>query len=141
MKFSSQARYVSQGVKLLLAAGALSLERLWYAWFWYAPDSFRRLCSKPAVAFLGEPIDVLRNLFFCFKILQFAVFVGRCYLYGEGTILQPGDEGPWMAVGGVLIAVGQVLNVGVFVRLGKIGVFYGNKLGYQVPCAGGFPSP
>ena len=32
-------------------------------------------------------------------------------------------------VGGVLIVIGQLLNVGVFVQLGKIGVFYGNRLG------------
>ena len=39
----------------------------------------------------------------------------------------------------VLIAIGQILNVGVFMQLGKIGVFYGNRLGYQVPWCRSFP--
>lgn len=124
---------------LLAAAALLSLERIWYAWVWYDPGSFRRFCSKPIVALIGEPVDVLRNLFVCFKTLQLSVFVGWCYLHSGGTIIPPSEEGPWIAMGGVLIAIGQVLNVGVFVQLGKIGVFYGNRLGYQVPWCRGFP--
>src|SRR5262245_36326200 len=124
---------------LLVAAGALSLERLWYAWVWYHPDSFRRFCSKPVVALFGEPVDVLRNFFVCFKTLQLAVFFGWCYLYSEGTIITPDQAGAWTAIGGALIVFGQVLNVGVFVRLGKIGVFYGNRLGYHVPWCKSFP--
>ena len=38
-----------------------------------------------------------------------------------------------------MIAIGQILNVGVFMQLGKIGVFYGNRLGYQVPWCRSFP--
>ena len=45
----------------------------------------------------------------------------------------------WIGVGWVLMAIGQLLNVGIFVRLGKIGVFYGNKVGYQVSWCHGFP--
>src|SRR5262249_36220966 len=75
----------------------------------------------------------------CFKTLQLAVFFGWCYLYGEGTIIALGEPAPWMAIGGALIAFGQVLNVGVFVRLGKIGVFYGNRLGYHIQWCKSFP--
>ena len=124
---------------LLVAAGALSLERLWYAWVWYDPESFRRFCSKPGVAIFGEPIDVLRNFFVCFKTLQLSVFLGWCYIHGNGTIFPPGDDDLCIWLGSVLIAIGQVLNVGVFLRLGKIGVFYGNRLGYHVPWCRGFP--
>ncbi len=127
------------GWSLLAAAGALSLERIWYAWVWYDPDSFRRFCSQPAVAVFGEPIDVLRNFFLCFKTLQLAVFLGWCYFYGGGTIISPGDDEPWFVTGGFLIVVGQILNAGVFIRLGKVGVFYGNKLGYHVPWCKSFP--
>ena len=124
---------------LLVAAVALSVERLCYAWVWQYPQSFRRVCSCPVIACFGEPVDVLRNLFVCFKIVQLSVFVGWCYLYGHGVIISPGEDGVWIAVGGVLIAIGQLLNVGVFVQLGKIGVFYGNRLGYQVPWREGLP--
>ena len=37
------------------------------------------------------------------------------------------------------MAAGQALNVSVFHRLGKIGVFYGNKLGYRIPWSRKFP--
>ena len=124
---------------LLVAAGALSVERICYAWVWYDPEAFRRFCSKPVVANFGEPVDVLRNLFVCFKTLQLSVFLGWCYVHGNGTLIPPGEDGVWLGLGGVLIAIGQLLNLGVFVQLGKIGVFYGNKLGYQVPWCQGFP--
>ena len=124
---------------LLVAAGALSVERLCYAWVWHKPQVFQRCCSNPVIAKLGEPVDVLRDLFVCFKTLQLGVFFGWCYIHGNGTLLQPGEDGIWIGIGGTLIAMGQLLNVGVFVQLGKIGVFYGNKLGYQVPWRQGFP--
>jgi methylene-fatty-acyl-phospholipid synthase len=124
---------------ILIAAVALSIERICYAWVWHYPDIFRRFCGKPAVAWLGEPVDVLKNLFICFKGLQLSVFIGWCYFYGNGSLLPAGEEGVWLALGSVLIAVGQVLNAGVFLQLGKIGVFYGNKLGYDVPWCQGFP--
>ena len=76
---------------LLVAVGALSLERFWYAWVWHHPESFRRFCSQPLLAIFGEPVDVLRNCFVCFKVLQLTVFFGWCYLYGEGMAIPPGE--------------------------------------------------
>ncbi len=38
-----------------------------------------------------------------------------------------------------MIAAGQILNIGVFYRLGKVGVFYGDKFGYAVPWCQKFP--
>jgi hypothetical protein len=37
------------------------------------------------------------------------------------------------------MVAGQVLNVSVFHRLGRIGVFYGDRLGYQLPWYQCFP--
>lgn len=124
---------------LLVVAGALSVERICYVWVWRNPEAFRNFCSTPVIAVFGEPVDILRNLFVCFKTLQLAVFVGWCYVHGNGTLIPASEDGIWMVVGGAFIAIGQLLNIGVFVQLGKIGVFYGNKLGYQVPWCQGFP--
>jgi methylene-fatty-acyl-phospholipid synthase len=44
-----------------------------------------------------------------------------------------------LGIGGTLIVAGQILNCGVFYRLGKVGVFYGNKLGYDIPWSRAFP--
>jgi methylene-fatty-acyl-phospholipid synthase len=38
-----------------------------------------------------------------------------------------------------LIVLGQVLNLSVFFRLGKLGVFYGNRFGYPVLWCRRFP--
>lgn len=126
---------------LLLAAGALSVERICYVWVWNSPQSFLMFCSHPLIARCGEPVDVLRNLFICFKILQLSVFMGWCYIHGHGLIRHAGEEAIWMGVGGVLIAIGQLLNAAVFVRLGKVGVFYGNRLGITLFGAKDCPSP
>ena len=44
---------------LVWAAGLLSLERVTYAWIARAPDAFRRLCARPALGRLGEPIAIV----------------------------------------------------------------------------------
>jgi methylene-fatty-acyl-phospholipid synthase len=44
-----------------------------------------------------------------------------------------------MALGTMLIAIGQTFNFGVFYRLGTVGVFYGNRLGHEVAWCREFP--
>src|SRR5262249_28205105 len=63
----------------LVAAVLLSLERLCYVWAWRSPESFRAFCDRRAVAAFGDPVTVLQKLFYCFKGIQGAVFVGWCY--------------------------------------------------------------
>ena len=91
------------------------------------------------LAWVGEPVDVLALLFCGFKVLQGAVFVGWCYLHGNGSLWPPSTSVWSFVAGGALIAAGQLLNVSVFYRLGKVGVFYGNKFGYHVPWHHEFP--
>ena len=123
----------------LLAALFLSVERICYAWVWRFPDMFCRLCTLPWLQFLGGPIDVLRKLFFGFKGLQLSVFFGWCYFYGNGTVNPLTSDIVWLGLGALLIIIGQGLNLSVFLRLGEIGVFYGNRFGYYVPWCQGFP--
>jgi hypothetical protein len=86
-----------------------------------------------------EPVDAVRRLFYGFKVLQAAVFVGWCWVFGHGT-LWPIAASPAVAGLGLLsIAVGQALNFSVFHRLGRVGVFYGDRFGYVVPWYCGFP--
>ena len=124
---------------LLVAALLLSLERLCYVWVWRTPGAFRAWCDRPAMAVLGEPVEVLQKLFYGFKVLQGAVFFGWCYWQGNGTPGAFGGDVAALGVGIALLVVGQLLNVSVFYRLGKVGVFYGNRLGYELPCARAFP--
>jgi methylene-fatty-acyl-phospholipid synthase len=121
------------------AAALLSLERICYLWIWRAPDAFRALCAHLLLAWIGEPVEVLRFLFCGFKILQCAVFFTWCFIYGHGSLL-PANGSAWsLGLGAMMVAAGQGLNVAVFHRLGKIGVFYGNKFGYRIPWSRKFP--
>jgi methylene-fatty-acyl-phospholipid synthase len=82
---------------------------------------------------------VVQKLFLGFKAIQCAAFLDWCYIHGQGS-LSPASCGVLpLVIGGSLIVVGQTLNAAVFYRLGKIGVFYGNKLGYDLPWRQDFP--
>jgi len=120
---------VSLGL-LGLAGLLLSVERVCYAWIARAPASFRDWCARPLVGWLGESVVVVRALFVAFKALQYTVFAGWCDLHGTRS-LAPTDDGVALAAGGVLFVVGQLLNGLVFYRLGGIGVFFGDRLGYD----------
>jgi len=123
----------------LTAAVLLSFERACYVWIARAPDAFRAFCSRRAVAWIGEPVAVVRSLFYASKILQAAVFLGWCYIHGRGSLAPTTHEIPVLALAAVAIVVGQVLIWSVFYRLGWIGAFFGDRLGYDVRWSREFP--
>ncbi len=122
---------------LLVAAGLLAPERICYVWIARYPQAFRRACTTPAVAWIGEPVAVVAALFAVGKILQCATFAFWFYTHGH--------VGPWtptpavLATAWALVAIGQVLNWGVFYRLRYAGVFFGDRLGYEIPWSRAFP--
>jgi hypothetical protein len=125
---------------LLFVASAilLAIERIAYVWVWRRPDLFRALCTRLA-GVLGGPVVALERLFYCFKAIQAAVFLAWCYSYGNGVLWRADRNLFAIVLGGGLIAVGQVLIFGVFYRLGTVGVFYGNRFGYDVEWCEQFP--
>ncbi len=122
---------------LLIAALLLAVERVCYVWIARAPGSFRRWCARPRVARLGEPVVVVRALFLAFKVVQGAVFLGWCLALGDG-IPRPAS-GTVLAVGGVLMIAGQILSTLVFYRFVRVGIFFGDRLGYEVLWCHAFP--
>lgn len=122
---------------LLVAALLLGVERACYVWIARVPRSFRRWCARPPVARLGEPVAVVRALFIGFKVLQATVFVGWCLLLGNGSPA-PRDAVA-LGLGSLLMLVGQILSVLVFYRLGRVGIFFGDRLGYEVDWCRAFP--
>ena len=116
----------------LLAAALLAVERVSYVLVWRYPDRFRQLVRS-------DPVDALQKLFLLFKLIQISVFTGWIITFSESFPPMPTADWPWLALGCALIALGQILNMAVFWRLGKVGVFYGNKLGHEVPWVQGFP--
>jgi methylene-fatty-acyl-phospholipid synthase len=123
----------------LIAAALLSLERICYVWVWRFPEAFRRLCHGLFRGVLVEPVAAIRRSFYGFKFLQIMVFAGWFYIYGHGSLWPASGSLPIVAVGLVLIVIGQILNVGVFFRLGNNGVFYGNRFGLRIPWVNAFP--
>lgn len=120
------------------AAALLGVERVCYVWIARAPGSFRAWAARPAVARLGEPVAIVRGLFVAFKALQYGVFAGWCWLHGTRSVT-PTDDLAALATGAGLVAVGQILNVLVFYRLGRVGVFFGDRLGHAVTWCESFP--
>ena len=122
---------------LLIAALLLGIERVCYVWIARAPGSFQRWCARPLVARLGEPVSVVRSLFIGFKVLQALVFAGWCLALGDGSPAP--REGVALGLGALLVLVGQILSGLVFYRLGRVGIFFGDRLGYDVPWCHAFP--
>lgn len=119
---------------LMLGASAvlLAFERVAYAVIWHWPAWFARRCRG------HDAVDVLACLFGGFKAMQGAVFLAWCLVHGGS--LRPASTAPLtLVLGALLVAAGQLLNLSVFARLGRVGVFYGNRLGYDVPWCRGFP--
>jgi methylene-fatty-acyl-phospholipid synthase len=129
---------MSQGAALA-AAVLLSAERVCYVWIARAPDAFRAWCARPIVARVGEPVAVVRALFYGFKLLQVAVFLGWCYLHGNGSLAPTTRHGIILGLASAAIVVGQVLNLGAFYRLGRVGAFFGDRLGHDVRWCRDFP--
>ncbi len=118
----------------LVSAIALSLERMFYVWVWRQPQQFQNFCR---LAGRGSPVDVLGFCFALYKILQACVFLAWCWPLSEH--FQARVDALSFVTGVLLLLAGQVLNLAVFHRLGRTGVFYGVRFGHAVPWCTQFP--
>ena len=123
-------------VALILAALALALERAAYVYAWRAPDDFRARSARLGLG--GDPTRALERLFYLFKGVQAAVFA-TWIAYFSGGIPALRDEAAALWGGLALVAIGQCLNLMTFLRLGRLGVFYGVRFGHSVPWCDAFP--
>jgi phosphatidyl-N-methylethanolamine N-methyltransferase len=121
----------------LIAGALLAVERACYVWIARRPRSFRAWAARPSVAWLGEPVAVVEKLFYAFKVQQLAVFIGWCYLHDPS--LMPSAPPAVIAVSVVLFVAGQSLVMIGFYRLGRVAVFFGDRLGYDAPWCSAFP--
>jgi phosphatidyl-N-methylethanolamine N-methyltransferase len=128
-----------RGWLLATAVVVLSLERVTYIYIARSPDRFLHLCRHPALTRLGEPVAIVRALLYPFKAVQFAIFTAWCLVHGDGRPLPAGTDPVVLGLAAATIVGGQVLNWSVFCRLGTVGVFYGDRLGHDVPWCHRFP--
>jgi len=130
------------GITLPLFAGAaviLSIERLTYAWIWHHPGTFQVWCANTAVGPKAEPPDIVRALFFVFKAVQASVFFLWFYVHSGGALAPASFEVFPLVTGSTFIVTGQLLVVSAMTRLGRSGVFYGNRFGHEVRWCDEFP--
>ena len=124
---------------LLFAAALLSLERLCYIYISRAPERFRRFCTGRQWRILGSRSMSYGSSSMALRGFNSPCFSGGAMSMDEGSLSPTGRGILPLAIGRALIVAGQMLNCGVFYRLGKVGVFYGNKLGYDIPWSRAFP--
>jgi methylene-fatty-acyl-phospholipid synthase len=82
-------------------------------------------------------VAVVERLFYAFKLLQAGVFLAWCVAHDP--LVSPVEPLAARALGLALIVTGQVLSVGVFYRLGRVGAFFGDRLGCPTRWCEGFP--
>src|SRR5262245_8410399 len=119
----------------MVAAALLSVERVTYVAVWHWPAAFEKLCRR---WLRRSPVDALASLFVLFKCIQLGVFIGWCLVH-EGRLIPPARTAGILLASGLLLAVGQGLNLSVFRTLGRTGVFYGSRFGHYVPWRFTFP--
>lgn len=126
-------------VIFLGCAVALAVERVTYWWVWNHPQRFQRFVEKGPELLSHQPVIALSRLFGLFKLVQVLAFACWCMWFQGTWIPTPVSSGVSAAVGALLVVGGQLLNTAVFWRLGRRGVFYGDRLGRPIPWQTGFP--
>src|SRR5262249_36238621 len=120
---------------ILVAILLLTLERGSYVWIARRPGAVCRPCATSAVARGGGPVALGGVLFRALEVVQISVFLSWWYAREDGPL----SGAAALAIAAALMVAGQALNFGVFYRLGAVGVFFGDRLGHEVPWCRAFP--
>jgi len=131
-----------------LAVFALLTERLCYTWVHTFSPSFVRFSKTPIGRMMGgKPLDVVLSLFYVNKCVQTGTFIVFYWYIMDWS--NPFADGLWERLAqctrfqyvslmhGMLL--GQGLNIAIYRAIGKAGVYYGYRLGEEVPWVTGFP--
>jgi hypothetical protein len=120
----------------------LGIERILYgSWFIY-PESFKAAVRKGTFgeSIKNEPLywKCAMTLGTYIKVFQFSVVIFD--LLVQCDIVNPMEvDSKLLALGVLLLAVGQGLNIAVFNALEGVGVYYGYEFGYPVKMVSLFP--
>ncbi|HUL73260.1 MAG TPA: methyltransferase [Vicinamibacterales bacterium] len=120
----------------LVAAALLSLERLFYVWISHRPRDVERLIRARTRT---SPVVAVQWLFAGFKAIQLSAFVLWVRAFGGPAPWPVWQTAGVMTTAIALVLAGQALNLCVFYRLGRTGVFYGAQFGYEVAYVRAFP--
>jgi hypothetical protein len=113
-----------------------------HGFIWNRPAKFTALCRRLPLRLLGShPVDVFAACEILGKLWQAAMLVAlisRAGLAAAADSLAFAPLWCW-AVLAVYLLVGQGLNVAMYAAIGNAGVYYGFKLGREVPWCSSFP--
>lgn len=114
---------------------AFSLERWTYITVWLNSASFMKLCKK--LRFVLPAHEVLAHSLVCNKLIQLSscLFVH----FAIQNFSFPSDKPYTVFTAVQLLLIGQFLNWAVYGTIGKKGVYYGCRLGADVPWVEGCP--
>jgi len=127
---------------------ALLIERLCYTWVHTFSPSFVRFCNTAIGRNMGKkPLDVVLTIFYINKCIQLGTFLtfywyilGWTNPFAEGVLVRLAQCTRFQYVSLMHgIALGQGLNTAIYRAIGKAGVYYGYRLGEEVPWVTGFP--
>jgi hypothetical protein len=129
-----------------LAVAALSIERLCYTWVHTFSESFVRFSKTSMGKRMGDtPLDVVFSIFCINKCIQIGTFVLWYHYviawhspFSIGFTFANVTRFQWVCfMHGIVL--GQGLNSAIYRAIGKAGVYYGYRLGIEVPWVTGFP--
>lgn len=126
------------GMLFLLCSLCLSVERFCYTFVWCYPKKFLKFCELVRGTPLDgpTPVDVIVNLFYINKFFQYGGFA--LFFFATDSRFQTPSLFR-IIVGTQLVALGQILNVGIYRAIGKKGVYYGCKFDQHAAWCTGFP--
>lgn len=122
-------------MNFFLLALFMALPHILYYFIWTQPKKWMELCNKHAKG--QHPSDVMMKVAWGLKAVQFTSYfffyigLGETKL-GEITALR-------FVAFLICFGVGQALNAGIYNAIGNHGVYYGTRLGVEVPWYNGFP--
>mmetsp|Transcript_16035 Transcript_16035/g.28498 ORF Transcript_16035/g.28498 Transcript_16035/m.28498 type:complete len:282 (-) Transcript_16035:365-1210(-) len=131
-----------------ITAAMLSTPHVFYFFTWTNAKTFHWMTKC-----LGEPYKVFAKLGHLIKLFQAVVtlvyFMGedRCKAmvsdpkeFAQETLVYAQSLNSFQALLGLeLLALGQLFNMAVYSQIGEAGVYYGCRLGQDVPWVYGFP--
>jgi len=129
-----------------VACALLMIERLTYTWVHTFTGSYIKFANSSVGKMLGsKPLDVVLNLFFINKTVQMGTFIGWYFYmidfespWQRGFSFEAVTRLQWVMLFQAF-AVGQTLNYAIYKKIGKAGVYYGYRLGIDVPWVTGYP--
>ena len=138
--------------KFLQQCGFIAMSHLVYAFVWFKSSLFKKLCKKlPLKLVSKKPVVVFEVLVLVSKTVQQLTLLSWAGLPPK-TLLAKFPTSPdavsaliasvtqdQLLAAGLLLGVGQGLNVAIYKAIGRDGVYYGFKLGRKVEWSTAFP--